>query len=104
MSATPDMDTIKARMKATWMAGDYGVFARYLEPGALEIFADWGIAPGSCVLDVACGAGQVAVPAARAGVKVTGVDIATNLIEQARDRATAEGLSITRSSTRLSPF
>jgi len=94
LSATPDMDKIKARVKATWMAGDYGTFAKYLEPGALEILANWGIAPGSRMLDIACGAGQVSIPAARAGVKVTGVDIATNSIEQARARATAQGLSI----------
>lgn len=91
---TPDMDTIKARMKATWMAGDYGTFARYMEPGALEILASWQIPPGSRLLDVACGAGQIAIPAARAGVLVTGVDIATNSLEQARVRAAAEGLSV----------
>ena len=44
------------------------------------------------VLDVACGAGQTAIPMSRAGAKVTGVDIATNLIEQARLRAQAEHL------------
>ena len=94
MSASPDIDTIKARMKTTWMAGDYGTFAKYLEPGALEIFSRWGIAAGSQMLDVGCGAGQIAIPAAQVGVKVTGVDIATNLIEQARARATTEGLSV----------
>ena len=94
MTTTPDMDTIKARMKATWMAGDYGTFAQYLEPGALEILAGWQIPPGSRMLDVGCGAGQTAIPAARAGVQVTGVDIATNLIEQARARASAEGVTV----------
>jgi ubiquinone/menaquinone biosynthesis C-methylase UbiE len=93
MTTTPDMDAIKARMKATWMAGDYGTFAQYLEPGALEILASWQIPPGSRMLDVGCGAGQIAIPAARAGVQVTGVDIATNWIEQARARAVAEGLT-----------
>ena len=33
---TPEMEALKARLKATWMAGDYGTFAKYLEPGALE--------------------------------------------------------------------
>lgn len=94
MTTTPDMGTIKARMKATWMAGDYGTFAQYLEAGALEILAGWQIPPGSRMLDVGCGAGQTAIPAARAGVQVTGIDIATNLIEQARARASAEGLTV----------
>lgn len=89
---TPEMETLKARLKATWMAGDYGYFARYLEPGALEFLARIPIEPGDRLLDVACGAGQLAIPAARAGAIVTGIDIATNWIEQARARARAEGL------------
>lgn len=88
----PEMESLKARLKATWMAGDYGHFAKYLEPGALEFLARLSIAPGTRMLDVACGAGQIAIPAARAGVHVTGVDIATNSIEQAR--AQAEGLDV----------
>lgn len=91
---TPDMEALKTRLKATWMAGDYGHFAQYLEPGALEFLERLAIPPGTRMLDVACGAGQIAIPAARAGVKVTGVDIAANLIEQARARAKAEGLDI----------
>jgi SAM-dependent methyltransferase len=89
---TPEMESLKARLKATWMAGDYGHFAKYLEPGAMEFLANIPIEPGTRVLDVACGAGQLAIPAARAGARATGIDIATNSIEQARARAQAEGL------------
>lgn len=85
-----EMEALKSRLKATWMSGDYGHFAKYLEPGALEFLARLAIPAGAQVLDVACGAGQIAIPAARAGVQVTGVDIATNLVEQARARAKAE--------------
>jgi len=91
---TPEMEALKAKLKATWMAGDYGTFAKYLEPGALEFLARLELTPGARVLDVGCGAGQLALPAARAGAVVTGVDIATNLIEQAQARAGAEGLAI----------
>jgi SAM-dependent methyltransferase len=91
---SPEMAALKTRLKAMWMAGDYGHFAKYLEPGAMEFFPRLRIAPGERVLDVACGAGQLALPAARAGAAVTGIDIATNLIEQARSRAQAEGLPI----------
>jgi len=94
MELAPELQTLKTRLKATWMAGDYGHFAKYLEPGALEIFARLNISPGERLLDVACGAGQLCFPAARAGAIVTGVDIAANLIEQARARAAAEGLNI----------
>ena len=89
---TPEMEALKTRLKATWMSGDYGHFATYLEAGALEFLSRIRIEPGARILDVACGAGQTAIPMSRAGAKVTGVDIATNLIEQARARARAENL------------
>ena len=91
-AVTPEMESLKARLKATWMAGDYGLFAKYLEPGALEFLARLPIQAGTRMLDVACGAGQIAIPAAHAGARVTGVDIATNLVEQARARTQAEGV------------
>jgi len=89
---SPDMAALKERLKATWMAGNYGHFATYLEPGALEFLARLGPEPGTRMLDVACGAGQIAIPAARTGVRVTGIDIAANSIEAARSRARAEGV------------
>lgn len=91
---TSEMKALKTRLKAIWMSGDYGHFAKFLEPGAMEFFPSLEIAAGARVLDVACGAGQLALPAARAGAIVTGIDIATNLIEQAQARAKAEGLKI----------
>lgn len=94
MVMTPEMEALKTRLKAMWMSGDYGHFAKFLEPGAMEFFPRLQIVQGERVLDVACGAGQLAFPAARAGATVTGIDIATNLIEQARSRAKAEGLTI----------
>ncbi|MDO8299989.1 class I SAM-dependent methyltransferase, partial [Lacisediminimonas sp.] len=90
---TPEMEALKGRLKATWMSGDYGHFAQYLLPGALDFLDRLQIAPGTRMLDVACGAGQIAIPAARAGVDVTGIDLATNLVEQARARASEAGLT-----------
>ena len=87
-----DLDGIKSKMKATWEDGDYAAFARYMEPGAQDILKDWRIPQGLRLLDVGCGSGQTAIPAAQAGLKVTGVDIAANLIEHARERARYEGL------------
>jgi SAM-dependent methyltransferase len=91
---TAEMEALKARLKATWMSGDYGHFAKYLEPGALEFLKRLNIAPGTRMLDVGCGAGQIAIPAARAGVRVTGIDIASNSIEQAKARARADGVEV----------
>jgi len=92
---SPEMEALKARLKATWMAGDYSHFAQYLEPGALAFLERLAIPRDTRMLDLGCGAGQIAIPAARAGAKVTGIDIATNLIERARERARAEGLDAT---------
>lgn len=91
---TPEMQTLKTRLKTTWMSGNYATFAKPMEPGALEFLHRLSIPSGTQMLDVGCGAGQIAIPAARAGVHVTGVDIATNQIEQARARAQAEGLKV----------
>jgi SAM-dependent methyltransferase len=90
--AAPGIEVIKARMKAAWEDGDYAYFATYMEPGARQILAGWNIAPGERLLDVGCGAGQTAIPAAHAGLRVTGIDIAENLIRHARRRAATEGV------------
>jgi SAM-dependent methyltransferase len=89
-----EMDALKGRLKITWESGDYGHFATYLLPGALEFLNRLALRSGERMLDVACGAGQIALPAARAGVRVTGIDLAENLVRQARESARAEGLSV----------
>jgi SAM-dependent methyltransferase len=90
----PEMEALKTRLKAMWMTGDFGEVARHIETGAEEFIARLALKPGARVLDVACGSGNLAIPAARGGASVTGVDIATNLLEQARARAESEGLTI----------
>jgi SAM-dependent methyltransferase len=80
--------------RATWESGDFGKIAAYSTKDAEDFVNILGITPGVRVLDVACGTGNLAIPAARKGAVVTGVDIATNLLRQARHRAAAEGLSI----------
>jgi SAM-dependent methyltransferase len=92
---TGEFDQLKSRLKTTWMTGDYDLFSRYMEKDAEQFFQRLNIKPGTRLLDVGCGAGQLALIAARAGADVTGCDIATNWLEQARARAEAEGLQIT---------
>lgn len=94
MPTTPEMVALKSRLKDTWMSGDYAHFAQFLAPGALEFLERLKIPPGTRMLDLACGAGQIAIPAAKAGVAVTGIDIAANLIDEARQRAAAEGVPV----------
>ena len=91
-SMTPEMATLKTRLKTTWESGDYGIFAKYLEKGALEFFDRLQISAGTRLLDVGCGAGQLTIPAAKKGIKVTGIDLAENLVLQAREKAQKEGL------------
>ncbi len=94
IAATTDLDALtdlKARLKATWMDGDYDTFSRPMEASAVEFLDRLGIARGASLLDVACGSGQLALIAARRGALVTGIDIASNLIVAARARAAAEG-------------
>lgn len=90
-----DLDQLKQRMRTTWMAGDFGQVALYTAKAAEEFVSRLRISPGMRALDVACGTGNLAIPAARNGAQVTGVDIAPNLLEQARQRAVAERLPAT---------
>jgi SAM-dependent methyltransferase len=90
----PDFDTLKTRLKATWMDGNYDYFSRFMTASAVEFLDRVGVDPGSSLLDVACGSGQLALIAARKGARVTGVDIASNAILAARGRAASEGLDI----------
>jgi ubiquinone/menaquinone biosynthesis C-methylase UbiE len=93
ITTAPEMDRLKARLRQTWMAGDYDRFSRYMEQGARMFYEQLDVTAGCQLLDVACGSGQVALWAARDGVNVTGVDIAPNLVERAQARARAEGLN-----------
>ena len=96
MSATqmsPEMEALKGKLRGMWIAGDFGVIARSIEHGAREFVERLELKPGTRVLDVACGTGNLALPAARAGADVTGIDIAPNLIDQAIANAEREGLN-----------
>src|SRR3954454_24665662 len=77
-----------------WDAGNFAAVAeRILESGELVVERG-GIEPGMAVLDVACGTGNAALPAARAGGRVTGLDFAAGLLDIARERAADAMLEI----------
>ena len=69
--------------------------AMFTTPVAAHLVRFAGIAAGEAVLDVGTGTGVVAVTAARAGAKVTGLDLTPELLEQARNNARIAGLDIT---------
>jgi SAM-dependent methyltransferase len=92
--AISELSALKTRLKATWIAGDFGQIAKYYASQAEDFIKRLDIKPGMKVLDVACGTGNTTLPAARTGATVTGVDLAPNLVEQARENATAEGVNV----------
>lgn len=92
--ATSELAALKTRLRATWMAGDFGEIAKYYTDQAEDFVKRLDLKPGMKVLDVACGTGNLALPAARTGAEVTGVDIAPNLVEQARENAKNAGLTV----------
>lgn len=90
---TAEMEQLKNKLRATWSSGDFGRIATSYQPGAAAFVDRIGIKSGDSVLDVACGTGNLSIPAARIGAIVTGVDIAPELIEQAKTIAQREGLN-----------
>jgi SAM-dependent methyltransferase len=93
MSTAPvDLVALKERLRATREAGDFGVIAQMAEDEEEKFVERLDIRPGMRVLDVACGTGNTALPIAKRGADVLGVDIAANRIEQARVRAAGAGL------------
>jgi SAM-dependent methyltransferase len=78
--------------KALWEKGDFTRIARSMRTSGESLVAQLGITPGMTVLDLGCGDGTTAIPAARLGARVLGVDIARNLVEAGSLRALQEGL------------
>ena len=79
--------------KALWEKGDFTRLAQAMRESGDELIESLGVAPGLAVLDLGCGDGTTALPSARRGADVTGIDIASNLVAAGKARAAAEGLS-----------
>lgn len=85
-------DPLYARSRRVWSAGDYERIAAGFRHEAEAFVARLGLGPQHAVLDAACGTGNLALPAARAGATVIALDIAGALLDVGRDRARREGL------------
>ncbi len=79
--------------KALWEKGDFTRVAESTRDSSRELVKELGITRGLKVLDLGCGDGNTALPAARLGADVLGVDIASNLVEAGSRRTKAEGLT-----------
>src|ERR1051325_3822229 len=79
--------------KALWEKGDLTRIAEPMRESGAALVSGLGISPGRKVLDLGCGDGTTALPAARLGADVLGDDIASNLVEAGNKRARDEGLT-----------
>lgn len=91
----PAEDPLTARSRAIWTAGDFQAIARGYAAGAAAFVERLAPQSGMTVLDVACGAGGLAIPAAASGATVTGVDLAPYLVATAIREAKAAGVGAT---------
>ena len=79
--------------KALWEKGDFTRIAETMRESGEALVNRIGISKGLKVLDLGCGDGTTALPAAKLGAEVLGVDIARNLVEAGNKRAAEHGLS-----------
>jgi ubiquinone/menaquinone biosynthesis C-methylase UbiE len=79
--------------QALWEKGDFTCIAATMRESGEAVIDSLGITTGLQVLDLGCGDGTTALPAAKRGATVLGIDIARNLVEAGNRRAQAEGLS-----------
>jgi len=91
---TPDLGAIKSRQQATWSSGDYHMIGTQIQIVSELLIEALDVHSTERVLDVATGSGNAALAAARRGCDVSGVDYVPALLERARRRADAEGLSV----------
>ena len=78
--------------KALWEKGDFTQIAAFMRQSGEVLAESFRLTPQMKVLDLGCGDGTTAVPLARSGAEVVGIDIAKNLVEAGNKRATEAGL------------
>lgn len=88
------MEEFKQRQRAMWAAGDYASLSEHIKSIGELVVARAGVEAGMDVLDVACGAGNAAIPAARTGASVTGLDLVPELLAAGREQAAAAGVQV----------
>jgi SAM-dependent methyltransferase len=91
---TPDFAAIKRRQQSTWESGDYAAIGVTLQIVGETLAEAADVRAGESVLDVAAGNGNASLAAARRRAIVTSTDYVQSLLDRARARADAEGLTI----------
>lgn len=86
---------LEAKHRALWALGDYGAIAAgIVAPLGPILVSATGIGPTDRVLDMAAGTGNVAIPAAATGARVTASDLCPELVEQGRQLSAAQGVAM----------
>jgi len=85
---------LKQVHRVAWGAGDYLRIADLMAPPCIELVRRLDVAAGMDVADVACGTGNVAIPAARLGARVVGIDLTPEHFPAARRRAAEAGVEV----------
>jgi ubiquinone/menaquinone biosynthesis C-methylase UbiE len=93
--ATPDLEAIKTRQRATWGSGDFGRIGVQLQIVGESLCEAVDLRAGEKVLDVAAGNGNASLAAARRYATVTSTDYVLDLLAQGARRAEADGLPMT---------
>jgi SAM-dependent methyltransferase len=88
------LDELKTKQRSVWDAGEYSALSPLIGDVGERIVVRAGIVPGMKVLDVACGTGNAALPAARAGADVTAIDFVPKFLAQGKVKAETERLNI----------
>ena len=94
-TAAPDYAAIKQRQQATWASGDYAVVGTTLQIVGEQLAEAADVRADDRVLDVAAGNGNATLAAARRYAQVTSTDYVDALLDKGRQRAQAEGLTVT---------
>ncbi len=98
MSETLTLDeltAVKEKQHATWSSGDYAVIGTTLQLMGEQLCEAVDVSAGWRVLDVAAGNGNASLAAARRGCEVVATDYVETLLDRARRRADADGLTLT---------
>ena len=90
---TASNEDAKNPNKALWEKGDFTEIAAFMRQSGEAVVESLGVTPPVRALDLGCGDGTTALPLARLGADVTGVDIARNLVEAGNKRAAEAGLN-----------
>ena len=94
VEAQPDLSAVKQRQQGAWSSGDYAVVGTTLQIVGEQLCEALDLRPGSKVLDVAAGNGNVTLAAARRWCDVMSTDYVPALLERGRERAAAERLTV----------